>query len=345
MLHFYQEEIFIASAVLVLSALLTGIYRRWALKKSVMDIPNHRSSHDVPTPRGGGMVFVLLWYIGLSLLYFFDLADEKLFWAFMPGLLLVLVGFLDDVMTLSPKWRIIAQTLAAAGSLFFTGGMGAVDTGLFVIDSPIILSLFAFVFILWMINLFNFLDGIDGYVATESILLLGLFVLISGFALPLILAAGVFGFLLWNWQKAKIFMGDTGSTFLGYAVAVFMIHFNNSGDMNFIVGLIATSLFWFDATYTVIRRLLNGETFYKAHRKHLYQRLVRSGFSHQKTVLVLLVAFNTALFGIAYTTVFFPKLQLPGLALSIILSILLTVFVNRRFPFESRQNHSPNSPK
>ncbi|MBT8348327.1 MAG: glycosyl transferase, partial [Sulfurovum sp.] len=145
------------------------------------------------------------------------------------------------------------------------------------------LNVIAFLAIVWLTNLYNFLDGIDGYAGTEAVMVgLGLF-LFFHYPLGLVIVAASLGFLLFNWHQASIFMGDIGSTTLGFIFAVFVFFDTSHG--NIYVWLILLSLFWFDATLTLIRRYRNGEKITQAHKKHAYQRLTQSGWGHDKVVL------------------------------------------------------------
>ncbi|CAI6147212.1 MAG: Undecaprenyl-phosphate alpha-N-acetylglucosaminyl 1-phosphate transferase [uncultured Sulfurimonas sp.] len=167
---------------------------------------------------------------------------------------------------------------------------------------------------MWFINLYNFLDGINGYSGGEALFLaLGGFFLFGGGHF-LVLAAAVLGFLYWNWGKAKIFMGDVGSTLLGYNIAIFTIYYANENPSNFWIWIILFALFWFDATVTLIRRKLNGEQLSLAHKKHAYQRLVQSGWRHVK-VSSLGMALNFVLF----LLIFF----IPSILISLIMAFIL----------------------
>ncbi len=260
--------------VFFLSLLLTYTVREIAIKKAVMDIPNHRSSHDVPTPRGGGVAIVISFYVGLFWLYHTGVLDERLFYSLLFALPVATVGLVDDIVNISASKRFFIQTVSAVGALYILD-----LTSYFFIPSLLV--------ILWFTNLFNFLDGIDGYVSSQTIFIsLVAFVLFDNF-LFLILAAAVLGFLPFNWQRASIFMGDTGSTFIGFTIGIFFLYFSKDYD-DVLIWLLITSAFWFDATYTLFRRLFNHERITKAHRKHLFQRAVRGGLSHRFVTLTLL---------------------------------------------------------
>ena len=153
--------------------------------------------------------------------------------------------------------------------------------------------------IVWFINLYNFLDGIDGYAGSEMLFLSIAGFILFGDSLFVVLGVSVFGFLLWNWHKAKIFMGDVGSTLFGYNVAIFTIYYSNQESTNFWIWIILFGVFWFDATLTLFRRFRNREKLSQAHKKHAYQRLVQSGFSHS-AVVIFSIFLNLILFVLVY---------------------------------------------
>lgn len=204
-----------------LSFSLTYFIKNHYIKHALLDEINERSSHTVPTLHGGGIAIALTWFSGLFYLYFAEQIDLQLFSALMVGTLISIVSFFDDIYDLSPKLRLFVQALVACLGLYFLGGFEELNFFFFTIENQIITNVFVFFMIVWFINLYNFLDGIDGYAGSES-----LFLALAGFILFhdnifIILAVSVLGFLLWNWHPAKIFMGDVGSTLLGYNVAIF----------------------------------------------------------------------------------------------------------------------------
>ena len=286
--------------LLILSFILTYFIKNYYIKHALLEEINERSSHTVPTPHGGGIAIAFVWFSGLFYLYFTHEIDSSLFFALMVGLLISVVSFFDDLYDLSPKVRLIAQALVAFGGLYFLDGFQELDFFLFTIDNQLLTNLFAFLMIIWFINLYNFLDGIDGYAGSES-----LFLAIAGFILFgdnvfLVLAASVLGFLLWNWHPAKIFMGDVGSTLLGYNVAIFTLYYANQASSNFWIWIILFSIFWFDATLTLFLRLRNGEKLSQAHKKHFYQKLTQKGWSHSQVTTTALFI-NIVLLGLLYT--------------------------------------------
>ncbi|MDO8453329.1 MAG: glycosyltransferase family 4 protein [Sulfurimonas sp.] len=293
----------------LISFTMTYLIKNHALKNSLVAEVNERSSHTSPTPHGGGIAIAFTWFAGLSYLYFDEQIEAKLFYALMVGVIIAAVSYADDLFELSTKLRLAVQSGVALLGLFALGGLELIDFGIFVVKNQIITNLFAFLLIVWFINLYNFLDGIDGYAGSEALFLALAGLILFGGAHFIVLAVSVLGFLVWNWHKAKIFMGDVGSTLLGYTVAVFTLYYANQESANMWVWITLFGLFWFDATLTLLRRYRNGEALGKAHKKHAYQRLTQSGWSHDRVVkysIVINLFFLTLIFLIANkATVFF----------------------------------------
>lgn len=279
------------------SLLLTLIIKNIAIKKSLVDIPNERSSHTVPTPHGGGIAIAVTWFIGISYLYFTGDINTTLYYSLIIGSMISLVSYFDDLYNLSAKTRLIVQAFVALSGIYCLGGLEKIDLFFIVIENHVITNIFAFLIIIWFINLYNFLDGIDGYAGSEAVFLsIGGFLLFGGSHF-LVLVAAVLGFLVWNWHRAKIFMGDVGSTLLGYNVAIFTIYYANQESSNLWIWIILFGLFWFDATLTLFRRYKNKEKLSQAHKKHTYQRLVQSGWTHDRVVIFSIIV-NIILFSI-----------------------------------------------
>ena len=283
----------------ILSFVLTYLIKEVAIKKSLVAEVTERSSHTTPTPHGGGIAIALTWFSGISYLYFTKDINTSLYFALMVGIIISIVSYMDDLFELSPKVRLLTQALVALLGLYFLGGFEQLHLFFFSLENEILTNIFAFFMIVWFINLYNFLDGIDGYAGSEAVYLsLAAFILFGG-AHFLVLLVAVLGFLVWNWHKAKIFMGDVSSTLLGYNVAIFTVYYANQESSNFWIWIILFGIFWFDATLTLIRRYLNKEKLSQAHRKHAYQRLVQSGWSHSKVVIAS-IFLNVILFIVVY---------------------------------------------
>lgn len=293
------------------SLFLTYCIRTLALKKLLLAKVNERSSHTTPTPHGGGVAIALTWFLGITYLFTYKELDSSLFYALMCGSLLSVVSYFDDLYELTPKLRLFVQALVSIAGLYALGGLDKIDFGFCVLENPVLTNVLAFLGIMWFINLYNFLDGIDGYAGSEAIFLAVAGWLILGGDHFLVLVVSVAGFLVWNWHRAKIFMGDVGSTLLGYTIAIFSLYYQNNG-VSIFVWIILFGLFWFDATLTLLKRYKNHEKLSQAHRKHAYQRLVQSGVSHDRVVffslginLILLILGYSALIQSSYTIVYF----------------------------------------
>ena len=250
----------------ILSFTLTYTMKEISIKKALVDIANNRSSHTVPTPHGGGIAIALTWFLGLCYLFYTHKIDTSLYYALMSGIIISAISYIDDLIELSAKIRLVTQAFVSFLGLYFLGGFEEINLFLFSIENQIIVNIFAFFMIVWFINLYNFLDGIDGYAGSEAIFLSILGFLLFGGDHFLVLIAATLGFLVWNWYKAKIFMGDVGSTLLGYNIAIFTIYYSNQEATNFWIWIILFGVFWFDATLTLFRRYRNGEKLSQAHK-------------------------------------------------------------------------------
>ena len=310
--------------LLTLSFSLTYLIKNYYTKKSLFDEINDRSSHTIPTPHGGGIALSITWFLGLFYLFITSQIDINLFYALLVGLIISIVSFFDDLYDLSPKIRLIAQSIVAIGGLYFIGGVHQIIG----IENQLFTNIFSFFMIIWFINLYNFLDGINGYAGSEMI-----FLTLAGFFLFgdvhfIVLAVATLGFLVWNYGNAKIFMGDVGSTLLGYNVAIFTLYYANKDETNFWIWIILFGVFWFDATYTLIRRTLNREKLSQAHKKHAYQRLNQSGWSHKKVT-------NYAMFIniILLSLIYFIQNIFIAFSLSMVLLYVIMKMIDRKKKF------------
>lgn len=284
--------------VFLAAFLLTLIIRYIANKKELLDHPNERSSHTMPTPKGGGLAIIIAFYFALFYLYLHAHIDSELFFALLSALPVIIISLLDDIYHLSAKIRLVVQFGSAAAALYFIGGVDTLGLGSFSLSGTW-LNLLALLGIVWMTNLYNFLDGIDGYAGSEALFVGAAAYLLFGNETALLVAAAAAGFLLLNWYKASIFMGDVGSAPLGFIFAVLMLY--DAGSPNFLGWMMLLALFWFDATLTLFRRMKRGEKLSQPHKKHAYQRLNQAGFTHDKVVL-LATGVNLLIFTALYFT-------------------------------------------
>lgn len=269
----------VAVAVVVFSFALTHVLRRYALHKSLLDIPNGRSSHTLPTPRGGGVAIVISYLVALVWMLWAGLMGRDLFLAmFGAGALIAALGFLDDHGHIAARWRLLGHFFAAAWALFWLGGLPAISVFGMTLDPGLIVNLLTAFYLVWLLNLYNFMDGIDGIASVEAICVCvgaAIIYALSGVAtlvwLPILLACAVAGFLFWNFPPAKIFMGDAGSGFLGIMLGCLSLQGAWISSQFLWVWLILLGVFIVDATVTLIRRLVRGDKVYEAHRSHAYQ--------------------------------------------------------------------------
>ncbi len=317
----------------IFSFLLTYLIIRVALKKKIVSIPNERSLHDTPTPIGGGVAIVLTWYAGISILYFCGKLEKNLYYALMSGIILTIVSLTDDLTSLKPLVRLIFHFITAIAAFLFLGGLRPLIIPAINMDYSFITYPLAVVGMVWFINLFNFMDGVDGFASLEAIIICLLMFVFSGSIVNILLIACISGFLFWNWPKAKIFMGDVGSTQLGFILVVLGINAHNTYQFSILNWIMISSPFWFDATLTLYRRWRNGERLGEAHRKHIYQRLVRAGFSHlQVNIYLLIINMFVVIMILIYREIKF--MQIPLFMLTLILFYLITLQVDKKVPFK-----------
>ncbi|KAA6177390.1 glycosyltransferase family 4 protein [Pseudomonas marginalis] len=279
---------YIFPLVALVSLLLTAVLRQYALRRSIIDIPNARSSHTVPTPRGGGVAIVLTFAFSLFVLTLLQRVSMVESVALLgSGLLIAVIGFMDDHGHIAARWRLLGHFVAAAWALFWMQGLPSITVFGFSLSLGWFGHLLGALYLVWMLNLYNFMDGIDGIASLEAICAcvgLSLIYFFSGHEAliwsPLLLAVAVVGFLYWNFPPARIFMGDAGSGFLGIVLGVFSIQAAWVGSEFFFAWLIMLGVFVVDATFTLVRRLARGDKVYEAHRSHAYQFASRQFGKH-----------------------------------------------------------------
>lgn len=287
-------------AVVGVALFMTGALRRYALVRSLIDIPNARSSHTVPTPRGGGVAIVVSFLLALALLAAMGLIAWPLAWALLgSGGSVAVLGFLDDHGHIAARWRLLGHFAAAIWALFWLNGLPPIDALGLSLDLGWVGHVLAAVYLVWLLNLYNFMDGIDGIASVEAICVClgGALLGIAGssqpteFVAPLLLAAAVAGFLFWNFPPARIFMGDAGSGFLGITLGVLSLQAAWVAPQFLWSWLILLGVFIVDATFTLLRRLMRGDKVYEAHRSHGYQYASRR-FGRHLPVTLAVAALN-----------------------------------------------------
>lgn len=272
----------------------THLLKRYALRRGLMDVPNVRSSHTVPTPRSGGAAIYLAFAAGVVVLWLGGAMSGTLFWALGGGgTAVALVGWLDDRRHLSAGVRLVVHFGAAIWALAWLGGTPPISFGGAATHFGWSGYVLGALTIVWTINLFNFMDGIDGLAGSEAVFVAsagGLLAVASGAASSvaapaLLFAAACLGFLVWNWPRASIFMGDVGSGFIGYTIAVLALASGVDDPVAPIAWWILGGYFFLDATITLVRRFVRRERLSQAHRSHAYQWLATRWNSHRKVTL------------------------------------------------------------
>lgn len=273
------------------------IFLQWLHKREIFDIPNERSSHQNPTPVGGGIVIACVTLVLFFIYMIFN--SETIVWSYFAGsLIIAVISWLDDVYSVSAVIRFFCHSLAA---ILIILGLGVYESFYIPLIGNINLGIFSYVFwflwIVWLINAYNFMDGIDGIAGIQALTASVFWIFIAAFlgnnliiAICGIIAASSFAFLIFNWQPAKIFMGDVGSAFLGYTFAVVPLFFlmKKTEQINIlpVAGILLVWMFVFDSVRTFLLRLLQGEPVWKAHRRHIYQQFVIKGWKHSSVSLI-----------------------------------------------------------
>lgn len=293
---------------LILAGIAGFAISSWSVARirelELMDEPNARSSHAVPTPRGGGAAISVVTIMG-TLAFAFGSGSPSIQAAIgfvVGGLIISVVSFIDDIRSLSASVRLPAQAAAAVVAVMTCGYVNGVNvpevSHTFGIAGPALTLLW----IVGLTNAYNFMDGIDGIAAAQAVVAgVGWAAIgtmsdeLSLVYIGILIAATSLGFLRYNWPPATIFMGDVGSAFLGFSLAVLPLLTVGAASRYAIPALLLVWAFVFDTTLTLIRRLARGENIFTAHRSHLYQRLNLSGYSHKWiTTLYMLFAVEGA---------------------------------------------------
>jgi UDP-N-acetylmuramyl pentapeptide phosphotransferase/UDP-N-acetylglucosamine-1-phosphate transferase len=279
-----EQAYLIIALTVLLSWLLTGAATWYASRAGLLDHPGERHSHRQVTPRGGGAGLVLALVLVTTVV---APAAVPPYWAacVLPGMIvLAITGWWDDHRSLGVRLRLFVQLAVTIylisclpGSGWAGGWIAMVLGGLFV---------------LWMTNLYNFMDGSNGMAGLQGVFAASVLAWLFGQAgaaesslLSLLLAAACAGFLPWNLGRARVFMGDVGSLSLGFVFAALLLYGVGTNAFALPVGLLVMLLFLADASLTLLSRVMRGERWYNAHRQHLYQRMIARGWSHGRVAL------------------------------------------------------------
>ncbi len=310
-------------ACALVSTALTRLVLAWLRRRAILDLPNERSSHVVPTPRGGGWGIMLTLLPAMVLAALAGGAPPAAFPVLGGCCLLLAVSWADDRRNLTARLRLLTQAAAVAAGLAAMPADALILQGLLPLWGDRLVAGLAWV---WFVNLYNFMDGIDGIAGSETAAV-GIGVAAVALAAGLepgpgwigaAAAGAALGFLVWNWHPAKLFMGDVGSVPLGYVLGWLLLTLAGRGQ--WVAAVLLPSYFLADATITLLRRLIRGEQVWKAHREHFYQRAVQAGLSHARVVRRVIAA-DAALVALALAAVASgPAMLLPGAA--VVLALL-----------------------
>jgi Fuc2NAc and GlcNAc transferase len=323
----------------LLSLALTAWVRAYALSHAVLDRPNERSSHSVPTPRGGGLAILIASGITSAIAVAMGLATAHDSLTLGAGMVTIgVVGWLDDTRPLRARTRLLVHLIVAAWTVWNFGGLPSIRFGALSIPLGPAGYVVATLGIVWSINLFNFMDGIDGLAGSQAALIFGtaawLLVIHGEHSIgniAALVAAASLGFLAWNWPPAKIFLGDAGSGALGYLAAGIAVASENRRSVPLVAFAIIGGVFVLDATVTLVRRISRGEQPANAHRDHAYQRLARAWGGHGSVsataaIVTVMLAALAALGSIA------PNLLLVSFLVAYGCLTILLIVIERRAP-------------
>jgi Fuc2NAc and GlcNAc transferase len=342
----------VVALTLPFSLWFTRAVRNWAQRRDVVDYPGGRRAHASPTPRGGGLAIVITVLAGVAIGGLLGWIRPSLTAALViGGSCVAIISWLEDVYQLPPSLRLVAHTLASAGALACLGGVGHISVGPSVHHLGVAGNLVVIAAMVWLTNLYNFMDGTDGFAVTEAVMVaMGGALIMPGGAealyLALLLVAAGLGFLYWNKPPASVFMGDVGSCFIGFYFGVLAIDAKTSAEMPMTVWVILLGAFVTDATLTLLWRLLAGRRITESHRTHAYQRLLKAGWSGRK-VLGALAILNLVLVALAWIVAKIPTTLAQLLVIGPVM-MGLYLWVGRIAPvsrFDDEKGSVVNSPE
>jgi len=312
---------------------------RFLRARAVLDIPNERSSHSRPTPRGGGLAFGAVILGGILVAAAAGWVRSAVALALVPsGGAIALVGWIDDRRGLPARFRLLVHVAAAVWVVYCFGPADRLELGRLSLPLGPAAAIVSVLGLVWLSNLFNFMDGIDGIAASEAAsvaIIAASLCLRAGDTEPawlfLLVAAAVLGFLPWNWAPARVFMGDSGSVVLGFLLGALALLENQRTVIPALGSALLLGVFLVDATLTLIRRAARGERLSVAHRSHAYQRAVQAGASHAR-VSRAVVGLNLVLGSLVWAGVTWPERTPELYAAGLILLLGVYLLVERLRP-------------
>ena len=322
----------IAMCATVVCAALTWASLQHALTQGILDVPNPRSSHVTATPRGGGIAIAATCLAGALLTSAAALVPWLITLTLViAGGAVAAIGYVDDRRGVSPRVRFLVHVVAATGCIIVVWSVPhSGDLLSLMIYAALIVG--AVLALSWAINLFNFMDGIDGLAGSQALFVAGASAIFAwsgdradAAVLPALTAGACCGFLAWNRPPARIFMGDVGSGFLGLWLGAVALVLSEQGSVNIWTSIVLGSVFIADATTTLVRRALGGRRWYQAHRSHAYQRLARRWGSHARVTVLLWLLNLLVVAPIAILSQRYPQLAPPLAAVALVLFAALAL--------------------
>ena len=318
-------------AIYLLSLFGTIFYRRYAIKHNILSNLNFRTLHQKPTPRGGGVIFSMIFALSIILFSSLNIIEKHLINVFGYGAIFAtLLGYVDDLISLSSLKKLLLQFFLVFWILyFFSIEIFFQNKGFFGLAFWLVVP----ILLVWLINAYNFIDGVDGMAILGAILIsstiIVTLILTTGFSdlmlLLLVLLVSCLGFLFFNWPKASIFMGDSGSIFLGFCFASLIVFSVKTNEVSIFTWLVAFGYYLADTTTTTILRFFLVKKWYGSHRSHAYQNLARIKDNHFLVTSGVLIYHLLWLLPLALLTVFRQDLVFIIVICAYLPSILWTI--------------------
>ena len=316
--------------IVVCSGLGVFLYKKIAIQKEIISNLNYRTLHEVPTPRGGGIVFSLIFSFTIFVLWYGDEISDQVFYMFgLGGFVATLFGFIDDVKNIKAKIKLAIQLFLGGWAVYWLeyGNLPLLESIPFLI-----VTLVALFFMVWMMNAYNFMDGIDGMAASGAIFisltLATVLFLTEGsveiITIFILITATVSGFMFFNWPPATIFMGDAGSVFLGYIFGSLLLFTVLKNDISIWSWITVFGYFFADTTVTQIMRVILVKKWYLAHRSHAYQNLARITGSHLKVTGAVILYNIIWIFPLVVWSVLQPEMEVVAAILAVAPAMIVT---------------------
>ena len=307
------------------------LYRRVAISRDIFANPNFRKLHASPLPVGGGIVFSFVFVFGLFFIWWLNQISDDLFWVLaVGGGVAALFGFLDDLKDIGASRKLVVQLLLSGWVLFWLGGgpLLSIDWIPVLVAIPV-----TALFLVWMVNAYNFMDGIDGMAVSSAVFVSGAITLLmllnnsktEFIIVPVLLLTTTSTFMVFNWPPASIFMGDSGSVFLGYIFGALILFTVKSGDISIWTWLIVFGYFFADTTVTQLMRLILVKKWYLPHRSHAYQNFARITGSHLKVTGGVILYNVVWILPLTIWSVMKPEMALFAVALAIAPSLVFAL--------------------